>query len=547
MQVSVRGLGRSWQRSRVAFRAFLNRPSFSRLCSSTPQEDEAATQEASSGGSPATYGAEFVRYTRDYQKLRQIDRLEEEEVERKNLNVERDPSMEARLKIRENLRKMPGHLSWATAYSIHLRDAAKLGEEPLDRLPFIDIYQEERRDYRYNKKREQQKRGKTMRLTLRMQNPGYTEPEEVYEITEREFTPEFEEASMAEDRWKAEAYDSVESFWHEVFPEREPLAYRSSQMEDVLPSALRQHYTDQNRPVLTHELADYANPYMMKRSAMERLLHKKCVRNPLEERMVHQVLDRRPDLVKLRARARAPPEVLEPLMAFRGDARWNHDPQELLLQKLLGAESALDAIEADGQISDVVEALPENIQNTEPQPGINHPWRNHDGFKTAAPHGVTGGISMGRPTKPVDEFLQQVRYPTLQRVAHTLPQDKKWRAHVVQTIRVLERAKGWDFESKLRAVNTMKEIYDNIRSSKEYTAALDEKLPYNRVPTKLQRRYAPGVKYVRRYAKDWKLHKQHTHYVRSLTTPNYRGLRKAFVPLHVRHLKGKGHKGMKKR
>merc|ERR1719217_1411323 len=98
------------------------------------------------------------------------------------------------------------------------------------------------------------------------------------------------------------------------------------------------------------------------------------------------------------------------------------------------------------EIPDVLAALPENKESSEPQPGINHPWRNHLGFQTAIPHGVTGGISMGRPIKPVDEFLQKVRYPTLQRVAHTLPKDRKWRAHVVQTIRVLERAKGWDFE-----------------------------------------------------------------------------------------------------
>ena len=53
----------------------------------------------------------------------------------------------------------------------------------------------------------------------------------------------------------------------------------------------------------------------------------------------------------------------------------------------------------------------------------------------------------------VSRHVKELRYPTLQRVAHTLPKDLKWRAHVVRSIRVLERNRHWDFKSKLDAIN----------------------------------------------------------------------------------------------
>ena len=44
------------------------------------------------------------------------------------------------------------------------------------------------------------------------------------------------------------------------------------------------------------------------------------------------------DLVKLRREAPLPPEVLEPLAAFRGDVRWHFEATERLEQKLAGAK-----------------------------------------------------------------------------------------------------------------------------------------------------------------------------------------------------------------
>jgi len=133
------------------------------------------------------------------------------------------------------------------------------------------------------------------------------------------------------------------------------------------------------------------------------------------------------------------------------------------------------------------------------------------------PTGVTGGTKFGQPMPALEEQVLGMRYPTLQRVAHTLPQDPKWRAHVVRTIRVLERSKDWDFKSKLSAINKMKEIYDQMRSSDEYTAALDEKLPLNRVPSHLKKKYARDKQYVKTYRKRFLLQKSFTRYRPSLT------------------------------
>lgn len=42
----------------------------------------------------------------------------------------------------------------------------------------------------------------------------------------------------------------------------------------------------------------------------------------------------------------------------------------------------------------------------------------------------------GQPEPELATQLAKMRYPTLQRLAHTLPKDPKYRAHVVRSIRV---------------------------------------------------------------------------------------------------------------
>jgi len=302
--------------------------------------------------------------------------------------------------------------------------------------------------------------------------------------------------------------------------ERKGIATRTDILSDVAADALRSHLLDQNRPVLTHEFADFENPYMMKRSALERVLQEHCVRNQLDDKVMHRLLDKQPDLVKLRREAPLPPEVLEPLAAFRGDVRWSFDARVRLQQKIEDANVALDTIlGSGGDAAKVTGALPENADVDPDQvPGVCHPWRNHVGFESAVPRGVSGGTKFGQPMPDLQAQVLKLRYPTLQRVAHTLPADPKWRAHVVRTIRVLERSKNWDFKSKLDAINKLKEVYDQLKTTgQEYNAALDEKLPLNRVPSHLKRKYARDKQYVKTFRKRFLLKKSFTMYRPSLT------------------------------
>lgn len=415
-----------------------------------------------------------------------------------------EPENETRKQLQRLFRDLPGHASQQFAYLLHCRGKLEPKVSPaLDEEKFGELYRNERWLYRNGRRLDMQKKRRRKRNHFQL-NEGYSEPYESYEAEVEEFGDEWRLQSIVEDCWKAEYYQHLHRKAKEDIPERGPLAARTDRLADVAAAALRSHYCEQNRPVLTHELADYENPYMMKHSALERLLHERCVRNQLDERVMPRVLESHPDLVKLRAEAPLPPEVLEPLAAFRGDVRWHFDARQRLALKLDAAGTALQAVADGGDSSSVASALPENAEASADQvPGVHHPWKNHVGFESAVPRGFAGGTKFGQPETVLEAQVQRLRYPTLQRVAHTLPADLKWRAHVVRAIRVLERSKHWDFASKLAAINKMKEVYDNLKPSAEYTAVLDEKLPINRVPSHLKRRYARDAVYFKTYPKNF--------------------------------------------
>jgi len=69
----------------------------------------------------------------------------------------------------------------------------------------------------------------------------------------------------------------------------------------------------------------------------------------------------------------------------------------------------------------------------------------------------------------------------------------------------------------LNAVNKLKEVYDQLKPSAEYNRDLDEKLPLNRVPSHLKRKFARDKQYVKTYPKRFKLKKSFTRYRASLT------------------------------
>lgn len=258
-------------------------------------------------------------------------------------------------------------------------------------------------------------------------------------------------------------------------------------MFDVMTRAVRDEMVDHARPVFNTLLEDFSHPYMAKYYMMRNILMERS-RNKMDESMIDQYLMNRPDLTKLRLEAPMPPEVLEPLAAFRGDTRWSFDARRRLSQKLEGTLAALDSIEETSRslpdpsskeklikqrITSVMASLPEWRRTETP----NHPFKNNQGFASVTPNDFTGGIKVGMPVNPLKSELSGLRYPTLQRVAHTLPKDDRYRNNVVHSIRILERSRGWDFSSKIRAINTTKDIFDVLPSSYAIDAKLDAALP----------------------------------------------------------------------
>lgn len=459
-----------------------------------------------------TYGAKwFVRAEAHERRKEAAEEAAKSSGQQQDIEaeaIEEDEEL-TRKQLRQLFRDLPGHSSLHFSFLLHRQGQLepKL-KEPLTEEKFAELWRSERFRLQNTRRREISLRGRR-KWNYNKNNEGYSEPYESYEAEVEEFGDEWRLKSIVEDCKKAEYYQQIHRRGQIDIPEREHLAQRTDRMADVAASALRVHYLEQNRPVLTHELADYENPYMMKQSAMERLFQERCVSSQLEERVMPRVLETLPDLVKLRAEAQLPPEVLEPLAAFRGDVRWDFEPRKRLAQKLKASEGALEAVAQSASAEAVVEGLPENAEVSASQvaPNVHHPWKNHVGFESNVPRGMAGGTKFGQPPTSLESQLHRLRYPTLQRVAHTLPADPKYRAHIVRTIRVLERSKHWDFASKLSAVNRLKEVYEYMRPSQEYTEDLDKKLPVNRIASHLKKRYSPDTIDVKSFPRKWRKRK----------------------------------------
>jgi len=498
---------------------------------STSAQPESVDPQATSQQSRSVYGASFVMDTsRMQRRQKEIEQVAfAKDSAGPPPTEEKTNEVATKEQLAKLFRELPGHVSTTIAWQWHVQgklkptvDVPRKKDELEEwRNTFLDIYRETFDEYRRFRRSEVSRRRRTRR-NFAVNNMGFKEAFESYEVNTEEFGDEHRQKSIVEDCWKAEYYELLHRKAREDIPEREHLAARTDRMADIVAGALRAHYTEQNRPVLTHELADYENPYMMKHSAMERLLQERCVRNRLDERCLPRLMERMPSMAKVRTQAQLPPEVLEPLAAFRGDVRWHFDERERLSQKLEAVSTAFDALEqSGGDAAAVAASLPENSGPPSPDqvPGVYHPWRNHVGFQTAVPRGTAGGINFGKPDSNLDEQILRLRYPTLQRVAHTLPADPKWRAQVSRTIQVLERSKHWDYASKLNAINMMKEVYDSMKSSDTYTRELDKKLVVNRVPSHLKRKYAADKEYIKTFPRKFRPRKSMTWYRPSLTTP----------------------------
>jgi hypothetical protein len=328
-------------------------------------------------------------------------------------------------------------------------------------------------------RREEEKAKAPKKRKAQAENEGYTEPVVEPVIDHPRFTPDHVTKSVVEDKWKSEFYSNLCNSVNEILSPHSA-AVDSDAFMHVLKRATAQYVRAESRPVLTNELADYDNPYMMKKATTERLLNQNCVRNKLEESLVSQFIDSRPDMIKLRSEAELPPEVLEPLQAFRGITNWSMNPEIRMNQKL-------DSINV---------LLSGSTPHTTPAWRWNHPYANHIGFVSQIPRGRRGGWGHGKPLSSTQQDLAQMRYPTLQRVAHSLPKDPQYRAQAIHAIQVLERSKGWQFDDKTRAINTLKEVLDNLPSARTIEGKLDKALPVvrygghhiRRKPSNLKRR-----------------------------------------------------------
>ena len=264
----------------------------------------------------------------------------------------------------------------------------------------------------------------------------------------------------------------------------------SGTVKDIARASFRDEILEKCRPVLANELSDYRTPYMMKRSASQRLFEH-VARNNLEKRLVPRVLNAQPDLIKARVKAELPPEVLEPLKAFCGAQTWSFDVRDRFAQQMDSAQTGLADFEAwkatksieAGAGGEADSSSPSTSNSSKPR----RPEHHSCGFESMTLPEFTGSLKYGKPMKAIDRELRQLRYPTLQRAAKNLPEDATYRAHVLKSIRVLERQDGWDYESKLRAVETMKEVYENMQGSDVWREKLDDKIPLW-VPSKRERR-----------------------------------------------------------
>eukprot|EP00392_Amoebophrya_sp_AT5.2_P019110 g19832.t1 len=236
---------------------------------------------------------------------------------------------------------------------------------------------------------------------------------------------------------------------------------RPSRLQTVVQAARRDAYLEKNRPVLANELSDFRTPYMQRRSILQKALLQ-LARNKVEVGAVEKVLNADKSLVGGRLRGDLPPEALEPVYAFSGTgAGWSFDARR---RAALHLQSAAEGLSKLG---------PED-----PYQPSNH---------------LLGSYKFGKPpSSKWSRLLKQTRYPTLNRVANRLPLDRVYRAHVLSVINVLERQKGWRYEDKLQAVQSLKEVYGNLRKSGYWRRKLDKKLPLNCPSKRERKKYGHG-------------------------------------------------------
>ncbi|KAK1936059.1 hypothetical protein X943_001185 [Babesia divergens] len=315
------------------------------------------------------------------------------------------------------------------------------------------------------------------------------------------FENETETDSLVSDVHKAAAYDDIQSMLSTIRPV--PQDMLTDSFLHVMSRAIASNIARVERPILCNELSDFESSYAMQRAALRNLIVNTCTRNAFEEVRVDRFLDKLSFSTQrlnvgfpppILDHAPLPPEVLEPLVAFRGFNTYSFDSCTRLAQKLANMRSLLFAVIGNDTTFLQMLGTKEECNVIPPN---KYPFDNYYGFKSCIPNDVTGSIKMGKP-----DVGDQVRYHNLQSVAHSLPSDPKYRAVVMHAIRVLERNKGWDHASKVKAINRLVQVYNNLAPSRYYARVLDKAIPLVRkqgstVSTKSrQETFNRGLKYI---------------------------------------------------
>ena len=339
-------------------------------------------------------------------------------------------------------------------------------------------------------KREEERAKAPKRRKASAENEGYSEPVVEPVMDHWRFKPQTVQKSLVEDKWKADNYVKMCAKIRSLLGANSSAAVDSDAFLDVLRRASDIFLRNESRPVLTNELGDFDNPFMMRKMCTERLLHETCVRNKLEESLVNELLENDVQLIKLKSQAEIPPEVLEPLQAFRGVTDWSFDPETRMCQKLHAVKSLLAKIDS-GDTSK---------KNSK---------ENHLGFVSQVPTGRRGGWAHGKERS--QKYHEAIRYPTLQTVAHSLPKDPHYRSQAVNAISILERSRGWTFSDKTKAINSLKEVLDALPSSATLISKLDKALPVSRFTRNCK------TSFVRRKPSNLKRRNRIRMYFRSMT------------------------------
>ncbi|KJP85980.1 hypothetical protein AK88_04389 [Plasmodium fragile] len=306
-----------------------------------------------------------------------------------------------------------------------------------------------------------------------------------------------EQYTLIEDLYKAYIYSRAFTTLYNQYRTRHTI---SNDFLHVMIRAIRSSILERVNPTLVNEFAHFTNPYMLMKHALENFILHGHVKNPYEESLISEHLKRKTymNVLKLDS-AEVPVEVYEPLASFRGDIHYNHDVREKfatiirtqldILDVVTGGEAGgrgtdtMSSAEGDkatphtastpAQLNAVLRILPENARAQ----FQNYPFDNLKALKTQMRKKYMGGIKNSKPINVEDEELSHMRYPNLQSVAHSLPTDSKYRANVIHAIKVLERSKHWDHASKIKAINTLVDVWNNMHSSEHYENLLDKCLP----------------------------------------------------------------------